>query len=280
MHSRLFYKAMTRILLLLGWAALPAIGQKVRLDFPKTVFRDDFASDSGHWKELSNASNLLLLQKGEYILQRRSSGSYSAFPSYKNLSAPFSLTASVRMDDGSDPESGIGLVFMAQPSGNGGFSLELNGRREFRIRQLVGVSYRLLTGDNRNLGWTRSEALNGKGAWNTVQVRTADRNYDLYLNGQFVMTFSDPQYFGGDFGLTIGPMSSGRVDWIDVRTPEQAESSETSPIVLPVPADDPARLQEELNRLRKENIALRDSLQRCRQSKPAIRKPLNNGHQE
>ncbi len=26
--------------------------------------------------------------------------------------------------------------------------------------------------------------------------------------------------------------------------------------------------------------ALRDSLQRCRQAKPVIKKPLNNGHQE
>ena len=277
MRYRLFYMAMTVTALTYRFTIADVNGQKVRLDFPKTLFRDDFVSDSGHWKELSNASNLLLLQKGEYILQRKSSGSYSSFPSLKNIQAPFSLTASLRIDDGTDPESGIGLIFMAQPSGNGGFTLELNARKEYRIRQLVGVSYRLLTGDNRNLGWTKCEWLNGKSTWNTIQVRTADRNYDVYINGQFVTSFSEPQYFGGDFGIAIGPNSSGRVDWIDVRTPDQ---SEEPIIVLPVAADDPIRLQEELARLKKENQALRDSLQRCRQAKPVIKKPLNNGHQE
>ena len=51
------------------------------------------------------------------------------------------------------PGSGVGYRtdLYGTASGNGGFTLELNARKEYRIRQLVGVSYRLLTGDNRNL---------------------------------------------------------------------------------------------------------------------------------
>lgn len=255
-----------------------ATGQKVRLDFPRTVFRDEFVSDSGQWKEISNASNLLLMQHGEYILQRKTTGSYSTFPAFRNVAAPYCLSASLRIDEGSDPESGIGMILMSQQSGNGGFTIEFNARKEYRIRQLVGVSYRLLTGDPHSLGWIRFESLNGKSAWNTLQVRTADRNYDLFINGIYVTTFSDPNYFSGDIGVMIGPMSSGRVDWIDVRMPE--ERQEEPAIVLPTPADDPRRLQEELARLRAENQALRDSLQRCCQPQPVIRKPAKNGKQE
>ena len=63
MRYRLFYMAMTVTALTYRLSIADVNGQKVRLDFPKTFFRDDFVSDSGHWKELSNASNLLLLQK-------------------------------------------------------------------------------------------------------------------------------------------------------------------------------------------------------------------------
>ena len=59
-------------------------------------------------------------------------------------------------------------------------------------------------------------------------------------------------------------------------TPDQ---NEEPIIVLPVAADDPIRLQEELARLKKENQSCA-TLQRCRQAKPVIKKPLNNGHQE
>lgn len=90
---------------------------------------------------------------------------------------------------------------MAQNDGNGGFIFEINAEKQFRLRQIVSGSYKFMTGDAKNGGWTKSNSLNGLNAYNVIDIRTSNRNYDIYVNNNLLLSFTEIAYKTGRFDL-------------------------------------------------------------------------------
>ena len=262
--------------------------QLIKEEFPEQVFGDQFDDDKDVWRNMSTSDNLFLIQEGEYLLRRKNTASgYSIFPKWTNKLAAFSLVASMKLEDSKNPEASIGLIFMAQEDASGAFIFEFNPKGQYRLKQLVGLSFKLLTGEAKSGGWVESDALNQLGQYNMIEVRTSKRNYDIYANEKYLLSFTEIAYKSGDIGFSIGASTKARVDFIIVKEPKADDGKIPSPVIsssgsVGMPNVKPAntgsnvgeensgqsagtsdvilKLVEQVANLRVENQMLRDSL--------------------
>jgi hypothetical protein len=164
----------------------------------------------------------------------------------------------------------IGLLFMMQPQGQGGFLFEINKKKEYRLRQIIGGAYRYISGSTKDQGWTRHPAVNEVGVPNILEVRTSKGAYDLYINNAYIRSFSEPNYRSGKLGLIIGPDTRGRADYFyifkkgSITTPpvnpnEVADSTASSPDLIEL-AQSIISLKTRINELEEENTGLRRTI--------------------
>lgn len=206
--------------------------QLIKEEFPVPVFSDQFDDDKDVWRNMSTSYNLFLIQEGEYLLRRKNAASgYSIFPKWNNKLAAFSLVASMKLEDSKNPEAAIGLIFMAQEDASGAFIFEFNPKGQYRLKQLVGLSFKLLTGDAKTGGWVESDALNQIGQYNMIEVRTSKRNYDIYANEKYLLSFTEIAYKSGDIGFSIGASTKAKIDFIIVKEPKEDDGKITPPVL-------------------------------------------------
>ena len=265
--------------ILLPLIARPQLLKEV---FTVPVFSDQFDDDSGNWRNMSNSDNLFLIQDGEYLLRRKNTVSgYSIFPKWKNNLAAYSLTAGIKLEDSKNEDASVGLIFMAQEDASGAFIFEFNTKGQYRLKQLVGLNFKLLTGDTKKGGWVESDALNPVGQYNLIDIRTSKRNYDVYVNEKYLLSFTEIAYKTGDIGIAIGAATKARVDFIAVKEARpDAESGNTeNPVMKPGTKPSNAnpersgevsgnsagttevlKLKDQVASLKSENQMLRDSI--------------------
>jgi hypothetical protein len=278
---------------LLLFIPLVAKPQLIRDEFTVVAFNDQFDDDKDNWRNMSTSDNLFLIQDGEYLLRRKNSASgYSIFPKWKNKLGAFSLIASIKLEDSKNDDASVGLIFMAQEDASGAFIFEFNPKGQYRLKQLVGLSFKLLTGDVKTNGWVDSDALNPVGQYNLIDIRTSKRNYDIYVNEKYLLSFTEIAYKTGDIGIAIGAATKARVDFIMVKEPKtdavkaalpsSAPASESSSGAKQPNAsgkiDDNStssdvlmKLIEQISDLKVENQMLKDSL-------GLLKKQLRNGN--
>ena len=259
-------------LLVLLLPAIDSSAQLIKEEFNAVAFSDQFDQDQDNWRNMSTSDNLFMIQEGEYLLRRKNTSSgYSIFPKWKNTLVAFSLTASIKLEEAKNGETAVGLIFMAQEDASGAFVFEFNPKGQYRLKQLVGLSYKLLTGDVKTNGWVDSDALKKSGDYNQIEIRTAKRNYDIYVNDKYLLSFTEIAYKSGDIGISIGPGTKARVDYIVVKEPgteagKAAAVSTAAGVKSPGSNDsapagsDVSKLNEQIAALKSENQSLRDTI--------------------
>jgi hypothetical protein len=205
----------------------------VREDFNRLIFNDDFREDKQLWDIRSDAGSLFLVQSDEYLLKRRDRETEMAALCNWQVSCPsWELKTSLKLDANSDKKGFAGLLFMMQKNRTGGFVVEINMKKQYRIRQIVNGNYKLLTGSVQNKGWVSGQAVPEPGKYNLVRVAYSEKNYDVYLNETLVLSFSELNYNEGQFGFVAGPGSTAYADFIRVMAANDS-SSPTAPATLP-----------------------------------------------
>ena len=95
---------------------------------------ENFDSATSQWSTISNAENLLLVQDGEYILQRKAATApFATMGNFNNGLTAFRLVTSLKLEKSANEEGSVGLIFMAQPGGQGGYIFEFNKKMEYRF---------------------------------------------------------------------------------------------------------------------------------------------------
>lgn len=248
-------------------AQTPIVTEK----FDQLYIGENFDSSSSYWTTLSNADNLLIVQEGEYIMHRKASFSpYAVMANFNVDLDAYRLVTSIKLDKTSAPDGSIGIIFMAQSDGKGGFIFEINKDQKYRLRQITGHAYQYISGTAKDAGWVQSEVLKGLNLPNLVEVRTANKKYDLFVNNSLLISFESPEYKTGGIGFIIGPSSKGKADFLYLFTNEKAKSltdstnvdnkpssPETDVIAL---AESIISLKTEINKLQEQNEDLRGTV--------------------
>lgn len=246
--------------------------QTVNEKFDRLDLSENFDTSSGMWTFMSNSENLFLVQEGEYILNRKAPEKpYAIIANYDYNQPAFKMVTSLKIEKANDQNGSVGVMFMAQNDGNGGFIFEINTLKQFRLRQIVSGSYKYLTGDAKSGGWVKSNFINNLNVYNLLELRFSQRNYDIYLNNNLLMSFTEIAYKSGRFGYIVGPGSRAKIDFLYLFSAsgkgEQTASSgnnnqqqEGSPDVIQL-AESIIKLKTQINKLQAENEELTRNLE-------------------
>lgn len=245
--------------------------QTVNEKFEKLSISENFDSAGTWWTVLSNAENLFIIQDGEYILQRKATGApFAILAALDEEPGEFRAITALKIEKSMGEEAHLGLLFMMQPQGQGGFLFEINKKKEYRLRQITGGAYRYISGSTKDQGWTRHQAVNEAGSPNILEVRTSKGAYDLYINNAYIRSFSEPNYRSGKLGLIVGPDTRGRADYFYVfkkgsiaatppTPPGSASTSTDSPDIIEL-AQSIITLKTRINELEEENNGLKRTI--------------------
>lgn len=257
------------------------LAQRVTDKFELMVFSENFDSPSEIWSVEANSDNLFVIQDGEYILSRKNIQTpYVVFAGLENPIGDCRMVASIRLEKNMGNEAHAGVLFMMQPEASGGFLVEMNKRKEYRIRQITAGVYRYLTGNPKNGGWTKCGAANEAGLNNIIEIKMSQGTYDLFINDTYQTSFYEPAYKSGNIGIVVGPDSRARVDFVYVFGKGPANSIETEQESNPLNSEETSsndteviklaesiiQLRTQINDLKKENEDLKRAMSTIRMS--------------
>ncbi|MEP7169155.1 MAG: hypothetical protein ABI855_07260 [Bacteroidota bacterium] len=207
-----------------------AEGQLVKEKFDKLSLSENFDTTSAYWTTVANADNLLIVQEGEYILNRKAQSSpFAIMADFENDLSTFRLVTSIKLEKSSTDEGYTGIIFMMQPGARGGFVFEINKIKQYRVRQLTtSGTYKYITGDSKTGGWMASKFINETNSYNLIEIKTSDRNYDISLNNNYLLSFSEIEYKSGRMGFVIGPGTKGRIDFLYLFSSSKGTESASS----------------------------------------------------
>lgn len=198
-----------------------AFGQEVNKEFTKLLLNEQFDNVDKTWNTTFNADNLFIGQNGYYELYRLSSKSgYYVIANNAEEYSAFQLDLHLVFGDHKNKRQSAGVLMMAQSESSGGISVEINQKKEYRIVRVYKDKQVPLSGTGA--GWRKAPAALTKGE-NTITVKTYDKVYDLYFNGNYIQSFTDIELNKGKLGLYIGPDSKARFDYLKVLGEDKKE---------------------------------------------------------
>ena len=179
--------------------------------YNKAVIHEDFNQEGEHFKVITTTDNYFILDKGDYLLSRNNEESEYAIIASNSFASNFVLKTSVRIGPSNNKKASLGVILKAQQDGKGAIIFEINKKGEYRIKQLLGNTYKILSGVNKQEGWVKNKIINGVDQHNFIEIRTENNIYDVYVNSEYLTTFFIPDYTSGACGLIISPETKARV---------------------------------------------------------------------
>lgn len=229
---------------------VPAQAQNIKTSFNQIFFEERFEEDKGIWPVTSDAEGIFLIQDNRFFIKRhRKEGVQIIKPEFRSALGSFRLMATIALEPKS-PGHEAGIVFMLQ-NDLSGYLVEINDKKEYRIRKLESNHYHYITGTKKSGGWVKSNLIKAPGEWNTLELRAEEMVYDIFINNSFVQTFADVTWRNGGFGLVIGPETAANVNDIYLFVSGDNDSVKNYPATF-----------HDLDSLRKENIYLKETLEK------------------
>jgi len=201
-------------------------GQEITKDFTKLLHEEDFHSSSADkWENAFNQDNLFLVQNGFYELYRTNKTSgYFIFPKQERTYESVEIRTALEFEKHKNKKQSAGIIIMTQANFTGGLIIEISPKLGYRVQRISSRGSSFIT-DGKD-GWVKSKLVSSSGT-NEIMVKTYLKVFDLYLNGEYVFTFSDIEYFKGGMGLFIGPNSKCKFDGVIVHGEEEIDLANT-----------------------------------------------------
>ncbi len=175
------------------------------------LFYDDFTDNSENWPSFNEPDIKTYAVEGFYYLSKISGEkSRAIIPAFRKQDNKFMLKTSLMLISTTPNQQTLGILFMAQSDGSGGFVLEINKKQQFRVRGITNIGQYITNGEN---GWTKSKNVKGADEFNKVVIKGYYGKYDIYFNDQCTFSFEQGNFKQGEFGLLLGPESKAKVDF-------------------------------------------------------------------
>jgi len=179
--------------------------------YNKAIIHEDFNTEGDFFPIVTTTENYFILDKGDYLLSRNNEDSEYAMIASNSSANNFVLKTAVRIGPSNNKKASIGIIVKAQKDGKGAIIFEINKKGEYRIKQLLGNTYKTLSGISKQKGWVKNKTINGVDEYNFVEIRTENNIYDVYINNHYLTTFFIPDYISGSCGIIISPGTKARI---------------------------------------------------------------------
>lgn len=193
--------------------------QRIYGEFSAPVFIEDFNESKGSFPTITTVENYYTVDDSTYFMNRNNPVSpYAVMANYPNELNTFHLSTNLKLGPSETKEQTVGLIFMSQRDSNSAYVFEFNRNKRYRIRRIRNGA---ITSMGESIdGWIKSNALLGIDEYNKLEVKTANGDFDFYINGSFVTSFYDNTFSSGNMGFFIGPMTKARAEFFYVYTTE------------------------------------------------------------
>ena len=179
---------------------------------------EDFNSEGEHFKTVTTTDNYFILDKGDYLLSRNNKDSEYAIIANNSSVTDFVIKTAVRIGPSENKKASVGIILKAQLDGKGAIIFEINKKKEYRIKQLIGNNYQTLSGNAKQEGWVKNKLVNGVDEHNFIEIRSEKNIYDIYINSKYLTTFFIPDFTSGSCGLIISPATKARISYYYINT--------------------------------------------------------------
>ena len=198
--------------------ATVAMSQQVALtNFNSEVFIENFSSKSTQFNYETTTENYFIVDDGDLFLSRNNKLSdFTIFSKMPFSEESYKLKSSIKLIETNNKKAHVGILLNTQLDGNGLVSVELNTKKEYRVRQINNGESKYLSGSRENEGWISSDFIKNNGEYNYIDILSYNGRYDLYFNFQYINTFESPEYTFGRFGFIIGSESQARIDYVHI----------------------------------------------------------------
>ena len=186
--------------------------------YNKEIIHEDFNTEGNFFPIVTTTENYFILDKGDYFLCRNNKDSEYTIIAGNSSINNFILKTAIRIGPSKNKKASIGIIIKAQQDRKGAIIFEINKKREYRIKQLLGDTYKILSGDSKKGGWVKNKTINGSDKHNTVEIHTENNIYDVYVNNDYLTTFFIPDYTSGSCGIIISPETKARIAYYYINT--------------------------------------------------------------
>jgi hypothetical protein len=172
------------------------------ITFTQKVFYSDFSdSDKIIWPLKNNQYYLLLIQKSKYHIECSNTEKKAyLLPKAGPKLAEFKVEANMVVDKNKDNSGSVGLVVDATDKLDGGYIVEINDKKEFRVRNIeTNGNLTIISGEKKE-GW---KGFKGKSDNIRLAVTQDGGNAKVIINGLNVFSFTSKYKQPGQNGLFI-----------------------------------------------------------------------------
>jgi len=276
---KLKFKMKKYLLLLISLVVTStAMSQQISLtNFNTEVFIENFSTKSPLFSFETTSENYFIVDDGDLFLSRNNKLSdYTIFSSTPFSEENYKLKTSIKLIATNSKESYVGILLNTQLDGNGLVSVEINSKKEYRVRQINNGDSKYLSGNRDNEGWIANDFIKENGEFNYIDILCYKGRYDLYFNFQYVNTFESPEYITGRFGFLIGAQSQARIDYIHVHK----EGGKVSTVDFNNANDKILKLENDILSLQKDINSNKTLVDQLRAENSNSSKELNNNKQK
>ena len=241
-------------LLLLAFLSTTLNAQQISSDaYNKDVIHEDFNTEGEYFKIITTTDNYFILDKGDYLLSRNNKDSEYAIIANNSSVTDFVIKTSVRIGPSKNKNASVGIILKAQLNGKGAIIFEINKKREYRIKQLIGNNYQNLSGNAKKEGWVKNKLVNGVDKQNLIEIRSEKNIYDIYINSEYLTTFFMPDFISGSCGLFISPATKARISYYYINTKGK------STVVANYTNENTASINQTIEQLNKKIVTLEEN---------------------
>ena len=186
--------------------------------YNQTEIHEDFSQEGQFFPIINTTENQFIIDNGDYFLIRNNMDSQYIINCSNSSFSDFILKTRIRIGPSNNKNASIGITLKSQQKGEGAIIFEINTKREYRIKQLLNNTYKILSDINKNEGWVKSKTINGVDEHNAIEIRTEKNDYDVYINNDYLTTFSNPDYRSGSCGIIISAETKARIAYYHLST--------------------------------------------------------------
>lgn len=198
-----------------------SVAQNVNKVFETLKWDEQFKNIQGVWSQTSTAQNAFLQSpEGYNVWRKNESNGFFILPKNDLTFDFFEAELSFSFDKNVGKKQFGGIVLQAQEGGAGAILIELNRKKQFRVRRVS--NNRISNVSDGNDGWVKSKKIKGNSTF-VLKVVTKDRLYDVYVNGIFIYTFTEIEFTEGKIGIYIGQKSRANFTSLRVKSDDDMD---------------------------------------------------------
>ena len=184
--------------------------------FNKIIFEETFNSNSGQFKLSTTSQNYFILDDGDLFLSRNANNDYSIFCNDPIKINSYRVKTAIKLGPSNNKSAYSGILLNTQIDGNGTVSIEINSKSQYRLRQITNGKSKFISGTRDMNGWVNTDKLKNINEYNYLDIIFHEGVYDIYLNYEYLATYSVPDYQNGALGFIIAGNSKSRIDFVFV----------------------------------------------------------------